>query len=131
MIEYICKYQNSFVSSYLFRHNLTKLMDKGINIYNLICKESQIFHCTFDFDDWPANHTVDSYEVRPYHDNYFHIRYKYKDCFPEAKFDSIDGKNVQNQAVYKIKYSINLIPIIGEHCQRTETSPGVYENVIM
>ena len=30
MIEYIVKYQNSYVSSYLFKKNLTTLLEKGI-----------------------------------------------------------------------------------------------------
>lgn len=40
MIDYICKYQNNFVSSYLFRHNLPLMMEKGISINSLICNQS-------------------------------------------------------------------------------------------
>ena len=41
MIEYIVKYQNNFVSSFLFSKNLPKLMQKGINVQDLMA--SSIF----------------------------------------------------------------------------------------
>lgn len=115
MIDYISKYQNSPVSSYLFRHNLPELMSKGININKLVQDDSQIFRITFDYDDWPANHTNEDEEIRPYNESFFYVREYYKDVFPEERFDSIDGKDVGDQPVFKIKYSINLLPSIGEH----------------
>lgn len=83
MIEYISKYQNNFVSSYLFRHNLPTLMEKGIAIENLICDESSIFKVQFDFDEWPSNHTDEDTYIRAYNASYFHVRFHYKECFPE------------------------------------------------
>jgi len=90
-------------------------MEKGICIEKLVCNESSIFKVKFDFDDWPANHTDETETIRPYNESYFHVRYHYKNVFPENKFESIEGKNVGGSSVYKIKYSINLLPVIGEH----------------
>lgn len=83
MIDYISKYQNTFVSSYLFRQNLPIMMEKGISVEKLVCDESSIFKIQFDFDDWPANHIDDSSLIRPYNGSYFYVRDHYKDCFPE------------------------------------------------
>lgn len=44
--------------------------------------------------------------------------------FVEPEFEPIDGKEIGNAPVYKIKYSINLLPIIGEHCEIIEDSDG-------
>lgn len=120
MIDYICKYQNNYVSSYLFRHNLPVMMEKGISINNLICNTSNIFKMPFDFDEWPSNHTDNSYQIRPYNFNFFSIRNHYKDVFVGEEFEPIEGKDIGNAPVYKIKYSINLLPIIGEHCMLNE-----------
>ena len=97
MISYISEYQNNYVSSYLFRQNLPKLMMRGIQIFKLIEKSSQIFKITFDYDEWPGNHTNDSYEIRPFNESFFHVRNYYKDIFPEEQFESIEGKNVGDQ----------------------------------
>lgn len=94
MIDYISKYQNNYVASYLFRQNLPAMMEKGININKLICDETwedgeikyhqaHIFKITVDYDEWPANHTNDSYEIRPYNDSFFTLFSKYSDVFPE------------------------------------------------
>ena len=117
MIDYISKFQNNFVSSYLFKYNLPIMMEKGISIEKLVCEDSSIFKIYFDFDDWPANHTDNETMIRPYNESYFHVRYHYKKVFPEDRFDFIDGKYVTGLQVYKIKYSINLMPSIGEYFQ--------------
>ena len=99
-------------------------MEKGINVSKLVCNESNIFKIQFDYDEWPANHTDESVEIRPFNGNFFHIRDYYKRVFPEENFDPIDGKDVSGVPVYKIKYSINLLPIIGEHCVVSEDDNG-------
>lgn len=55
LIDYIVKYQNNYVSSYLFQKSIIKLMEKGIHCCNLM--DSDIFSFKFDYDDWPSVHT--------------------------------------------------------------------------
>ena len=127
MIDYISKYQNSYVASYLFRHNLPTIMEKGIENTKLICDESMIFKIPFDFDDWPGIHTDDETLIRPYNDSYYNVKFHYKSCFPEEEYDSIDGKDIGDSAVYKIKYSINMLPSIAEYIQEHENDDGSKE----
>ena len=54
IIEYIIKYQNNYVSSFLFLKNLQILVQKDIHIQGIL--ESDIFNMRFDFDAWPGNH---------------------------------------------------------------------------
>ena len=100
------------------------MMEKGISIYKLICDEvyeegelkynqAKIFKIEFDYDDWPSNHTNESYEIRPYNGSFYHIFDKYSEVFPEGDFESIEGKDIRGAPVYKIKYAINLIPSLG------------------
>ncbi len=51
IIKYIVKYQNNFVSSFLFLKNFPTLLDKGISIKPLL--DSQVFNYEFDLDEWP------------------------------------------------------------------------------
>jgi len=52
MIEYICKYQNSFVYAHLFSHNLIDLLKKGVKLDTLF--HSDVLEYNFDFDHWPG-----------------------------------------------------------------------------
>lgn len=69
MIEYIVKYQNNMVSSFLFLKNFPELIHKGIEVKPLL--DSHVFNYEFDFDDWPSTHNYPSEEIRPYHENMF------------------------------------------------------------
>jgi hypothetical protein len=100
-------------------------MEKGIEINKLICDESMIFKIPFDFDDWPGIHTDEETLIRPYNDSYYNVKFHYKSCFPEEEYDSIDGKDIGDSAVYKIKYSINMLPSIAEYI--VEQEDGTYE----
>jgi hypothetical protein len=124
MIDYIVKYQNNFVSSYLFLKNFPVLLEKAINVFPLL--DSNVFSLKFDYDEWPSSHTNNDTHLRPYNDSIFNIRENYKVVFHEEEFRSIDdmSKNgeeevkigsIDTSKVYKIKYSVNLLPIIGEH----------------
>ena len=62
MIRYIVKYQNNFVSSYLFLKNLPTLMAKGLPLEDLFA--SKVFNVTFDYDGWPGNHNDDKECIR-------------------------------------------------------------------
>lgn len=129
MIDYISKYQNSYVASYLFKHNLCTIMEKGIEISKLINEESMIFKIPFDFDDWPGIHTEEETLIRPYNDSYFNVKFHYKTCFPEKMYESIEGKDIGDSAVYKIKYSINMLPSIAEYISAKENDDGSIEYV--
>lgn len=120
MIDYIVKYQNNYVSSYLFLKNFPILLEKGIKLQPLL--DSQVFNKTFDYDEWPSTHHNDATYIRPYNDSIFTIRHNYAKVFPEKEFrpaevlDAEEGGPVYDSSkVYKIQYSVNLLPILGEH----------------
>lgn len=110
IIEYIIKYQNNYVSSFLFLKNLQILIQKDIHIQGIL--ESEIFNMRFDFDAWPGNHVNNEYLLRPYSYSIFRLRYHYKTVFPEQEFDNVVkiGGDLDMSKVYKIKYHLNLLP---------------------
>ena len=123
LIRYIVKYQNNFVSSYLFLKLLPVLIEKGIATHDLLA--SDIFNVVFDFDDWPSNHYNPEDCIRAYNGSYFDVRHSYDIVFPDivpmdrishdneeecGKFEEADGgHNLDKKKIYKIKYSINLL----------------------
>lgn len=84
MLSYICKYQNNYVSSYMLRKHVPELLEKGLQIKELL--SSNVFNYEFDFDEWPGNHTNDSFELRPYHGTIYTVKMHYKNVFPEEEF---------------------------------------------
>ena len=119
IISYIVKYQNNFSSSYLFNKNFANLFEKGIQIKELL--DSQVFSFDFDFDEWPSTHNNDETFIRPYNESIYSIMRHYKTVFPEEEFDDIvnpDGsvkQGIETDKIYKIKYTINLLPTLGSH----------------
>lgn len=85
IIDYICKYQNNYFSSFLFDKIFVELFEKGINMVELL--ECNVFNFSFDYDDWPSSHFNDSEGSKPYNGSVFDIRYKqtYTDLFPEIE----------------------------------------------
>ena len=81
IIAFIIKYQNSYVSSFLFQHNLVTIINKGIKFANLL--NSKVFSYEFDFDEWPSLHNHEQTYLRPYNGSIFEIRKNYKKVFPE------------------------------------------------
>lgn len=79
IIQYIQKYQNSYVFLFLFQDNFISLIEKGIKVADLL--QSDIFCHQFDFEDWPLIHTDDSYSMAPYNDSIFQLRGKYEKTF--------------------------------------------------
>jgi len=71
IITYLCKYQNNFISHYLFLKNLHMIVEKGINISDLL--RSDILNYQFDFDKWPSQHTDDNKYLRPYNGSIFDL----------------------------------------------------------
>ena len=116
VIKYIVKYQNNFVSSYLFLNNLPVLMEKGIELNGLL--GSNVFTMVFDFDQWPGNHFDDEECIRAYNGSFFDIRHSYDTIFPDIvpmeqlkdeEDEDEDNKGPSKMKVSKIKYSINLL----------------------
>ena len=75
LIDYIEKFQNNFISSYLFIKNIPVILEKGINIEHLM--HCGVFNVTFDFDEWPQTHYNDDTVIKPYNGTYFHLRQVY------------------------------------------------------
>ena len=121
IIDYIVKYQNFFVSSYLFQKNFPDLIEKGVLIKPLL--DSEVFSFSFDLDEWPTSHFNPDELIRPFNVNIFQIRKHYSTIFPEEEFEpmdsiednSADKKSFDSSKIYKIKYSINLLPSLGTH----------------
>ena len=118
IIDYICKYQNNYFSSFLFDKTFVELFVKGINMVELL--NSNVFNFSFDFDDWPSSHFDDCVVSKPYNGSVFDIRYKktYTDLFPEIEEmkdeDNFDEEGKKRQ-IFKIRYTINLLPKLAEH----------------
>lgn len=129
MIKYIVSYQNSYVSSYLFKKNLPTLLEKGIMLAELF--SSQVFNLQFDFDEWPSSHTNNETFLRPFNGSIFELRTAYKSVFPEKDLQALEEMQEEEDSaldmtkVYKIKYSVNLLPIIGEHIIPENKALGV------
>jgi len=88
MIQYIVKYQNSFISSFLFLKIFPFLVEKSINITPLL--NSNVFNHEFDYDEWPSTHYNSEDCLRPYNDNIFMIMKHYRTVFPEDEFRSME-----------------------------------------
>jgi hypothetical protein len=127
IIEYVVKYQNNFIYSYLFNRNFPILLEKGIEVKPLL--DSNIFVFNFDLDEWPSSHFNPDQHLRAFNENIFMIRKHYKTVFPEEEFDpmndndDVDGdkhksKKYDSSKVYKIKYSINMLPYIGTYLHK-------------
>lgn len=84
MITYITKYQNNFVSSFLFINNFNELLEKGVELSPLV--SSEVFRFQFDYDDWPSTHHDETTYYRPYNGSIFDIRNHYRTIFHEKKF---------------------------------------------
>lgn len=118
ILDYIVKYQNNFVSSYLFQKNLSKIIEKGIPIYDLL--NSDVFVIEFDFDDWPSNHTNNKFIMRPFQHSIFDVRDYYKEVFPDIEAFDNHAAHVKHIRVFKIKYKINLLGPLGEYVSMME-----------
>jgi hypothetical protein len=116
IIEYIVKYQNNYVSSFLFLKNINILIEKGVLVSSLF--NSEIFYYQFDYDEWPSSHTDSMEYIRPFNDSLFNIRTSYDKVFHEARFNvdpNLEG-DLDSSKFYKVSYSLNILPVIGEYC---------------
>lgn len=112
----------------MFLKNIPILMEKGVGVTRLF--SSQIFCFTFDFDEWPSTHTdADSY-MRPYNDSIFSLRTSYTSVFPEKRLhldpDMEDG--LDSSKFYKVSYTLNMLPQIGEYVVREADGSKTFVN---
>ena len=132
ILEYIVKYQNNYVSSFLFLRNLPTLMEKGVAVSELF--KSQIFCFTFDFDEWHSTSSDNSDYMRPYNDTIFNLRTNFHNVFHEDRFklnpedETVELDQANRKKIYKVSYKLNTLPVIGEHVVRTEDNKLVFYN---
>lgn len=118
IIWYITNYQNQFVSSFLFINNFPKIMEKGILVKSLL--DSNVFKMDFDNDQWPQSHRYDGKLIMPYNGSMFQLIDKYKETFG----DELEKEEyfVSGNKMFKIKYTLNILPIIGEHFEVSDAA---------
>lgn len=75
------KYQNSYVTSFLFKNNFFELIEKGLYLADLF--NSNIFCFQFDYDEWPSTHFDEETYLKPYNGSIFELRKAYKDIFTD------------------------------------------------
>lgn len=81
MIEFIVKYQNSFVYAHLFKYNLIDLLQKNVSCTPLF--QSSILNHNFQYFEWPSLHRDTDKCYSPYNKSMFKLRYEYKNLFPK------------------------------------------------
>lgn len=114
IIKYIVKYQNNYSSSYLFKKNLPSIMDMGVHVQFLF--DSKVFTFDFDYDEWPSTHVDDEMYMRPYNESIYSIRQHYETVFPEEDLAPLgDNPDISSEKIFKIRYSINLLSMVGQH----------------
>jgi hypothetical protein len=140
MIDYIVTNQNSYVFANLFMNNFVDLLNKGVEMKDLLA--SKIFNFEFDFDNWPATSNNTKSFLRPYNGSIFNLRHEYQNIFPDlvkeekqkekkrnlikamkgrrgSVFDvAADVGNaimkVEEDRQFKIRYQCNLLPSMSE-----------------
>jgi hypothetical protein len=128
IIEYIVKYQNNYVSSFLFLKNINILIEKGVLVSSLF--NSEIFYYQFDYDEWPSSHTDSVEYIRPFNDSIFNLRTSYNKIFHEERFNTdpnLEGE-LDSSKFYKVSYSLNILPVIGEYCVNDDNGEKRIEN---
>ena len=126
MIKYITKYQNSFVSFFMFKSNFAELLQKGLDMTEIL--RSNIFCYQLDFEEWPATHTDPGSYFKPYNESLFNLRGKYKKIFDIHDKNEGRKKGETEEKVYKISYQLNMLPILGEYITNAENGEKVFNN---
>ena len=58
--------------------------------------------------------------MRPYNASIYDIRNNYRTIFPEEEFAELDDSKIESDKIYKIKYSLNCLTMIGQHIDSGE-----------
>ena len=114
------------------------MIDRNIKISGLL--GSNVFTYQFDYDEWPGTHVNDEELMKPYNDSIFKLRNNYSEIFAGDDFapledeDEEDGgqgkpKKYDSGKIYKIQYSVNLLPMLGLFVE-TETDPYSGEKTV-
>lgn len=96
-------------------------MKKGLSILPLL--ESKILRYEFDYIEWPSTSKYNDHVSKPYNGSLFEIKNNFSNVFKGTKFDDchhVHGNSEEKSLVginYKIRYSINLIPSLGEYIE--------------
>ena len=83
ILGYVVRFQNDYVSSFLFTRNLGDLMTKGVPIAPLL--DSNIFCHNFDFDEWPSTHPNHQTYMEPYNGSIFELRTSYNSIYKDPE----------------------------------------------
>jgi len=95
MIEYICKYQDSYKFAHLFEHNCVEMITKGVVMSGLF--SSTIFNATIDCEQWPGvSYNTETMFV-PYNGSIFKTRYAYPQCFKKVYLED-EKKSMLDEA---------------------------------
>jgi hypothetical protein len=128
MISYIVNNQNSYVFANLFKYNFVDLVNKGVQLSELL--QSNIFNPSFDFDEWPSTSTDTKKMIKPYNLSIFSLRHQYPVIFRKlwlkeqnkqlADEFGGDSQNIMEAVIqneekqYKIKYYVNMLTSMSE-----------------
>ena len=120
IIEYIVKFQNNYVSSFLFKNNFFTLIDKGIAVSPLL--NSNIFCYQFDYDEWPSTHFDQETYLRPFNGSIFGLRGAYNQVFYEERFHTSEEQldQMDSKKIFGVTYKINMLPSLGEYLVQNE-----------
>lgn len=93
---------------------MPSLIEYELEITELL--NSNVFSWSFDLDEWPTSHNVEDDCIRPMNESIFQIRKHYRTVFPEDEFAIMDDEDNQSSGkMFKIKYSVNLLPKVGAY----------------
>lgn len=110
ILEYIVKYQNSIMHSYLFEDNFIMMLSWDINVIPLL--NSKILFEQFDFDQWPNIHHDETKMIEPYNESIFNVSQQYPKVF--HFLTGCNGEHASSQGqgslVHKIKYTLSVLP---------------------
>lgn len=113
IIDYIVKYQNSYISSYMFNSILPRLYEKGVEVSKLLC--SKVFEYEIELVEWPMNHSSLTECIKPYNKSIFELKHHYGNIFNDEEF-KLDPDSSKKK-MYKISYTLTLLPSISVYVQ--------------
>jgi len=108
IIDHVVNYQNNYISFFLFKENLTRLLDYEVDLIELF--KSDVFSYTLEFDHWPSVHSNTKKMLKGYNGSIFDLRAKYSEIFPDVE----DANLEEADKMYKITYRLNLLSNISE-----------------
>lgn len=84
------------------------MLDKGIDLEELF--SANIFEYEYEDDEWPASHSDENKQIRPYNAMLFNLRKHYDNVFPDLP--RVVGKAAKHSMMFKITYKVNLLGTI-------------------